>query len=142
MFGRIAPRYDLLNHVLSLGIDRRWRRRLLARALASLGPSSDAEAGTLAGRKAIDSCSGTGDLALTLADAGAEVVGFDFTPEMLTRAETKGTQARTRQLAGRVLFAQGVALIVVLLGLSEAFLRLRSKFGGPPDTPSTPSTST
>jgi demethylmenaquinone methyltransferase/2-methoxy-6-polyprenyl-1,4-benzoquinol methylase len=74
MFGRIAPRYDLLNRVLSLGVDRRWRSR------------SVAQAGDVAGRIVVDACCGTGDLALAFAERGACVLGIDFTPEMLARA--------------------------------------------------------
>lgn len=92
MFARIAPRYDLLNHLLSMGIDRRWRRRLLKRA------------GPLAGRAALDACTGTGDLALVLGRAGARVLGVDFTYEMVERAGTK------RRPSDRVLFAHGDAL--------------------------------
>lgn len=77
MFGRIAPRYDLLNHLLSGGIDRTWRARLVARA------------GDLRGAQAVDVCAGTGDLAFALAAAGARVVAVDFTPQMLALAERK-----------------------------------------------------
>ncbi|HET9481099.1 MAG TPA: bifunctional demethylmenaquinone methyltransferase/2-methoxy-6-polyprenyl-1,4-benzoquinol methylase UbiE [Candidatus Polarisedimenticolia bacterium] len=78
MFGSIAGRYDALNRILSLGIDRAWRRR--TRAL--LGPSP--------GEVAADLCCGTGDLALTLAESGATVVGADFSREMLSLAGRKG----------------------------------------------------
>ncbi len=82
MFARIAPRYDLLNHVLSLGIDRRWRARTVALA--------GARAGALAGRVVVDACCGTGDLARLFARAGARVLGVDFTPQMLRAAPSKG----------------------------------------------------
>jgi len=77
MFGRIAPRYDLLNHLLSGGIDRGWRRRLLARA------------GQVRGKLVVDVACGTGDLALVFARQGAVVLGVDFTREMLERAQRK-----------------------------------------------------
>lgn len=77
MFARIAPRYDLLNRVLSAGIDRRWRAALLARA------------GATAGRDVVDVCCGTGDVALAFARTGARVVGVDFTAEMLRLARKK-----------------------------------------------------
>src|SRR5262245_29029713 len=93
MFARIAGRYDLLNRVLSLGIDRRWRKTLLA------------SAGELRGRSAVDACCGTGDVTLALAGAGAAAVGVDFTPEMLARAREKG-----RRAARRAVFAHGDAL--------------------------------
>jgi demethylmenaquinone methyltransferase/2-methoxy-6-polyprenyl-1,4-benzoquinol methylase len=93
MFGRIAARYDLLNRLLSLGVDRSWR----ARTVRAAGP--------LEGRVVVDACCGTGDLALAFASAGAEVVGVDFTPEMLRRARPK---AARRGLEG--LFVHGDAL--------------------------------
>ncbi|MBK7877914.1 MAG: bifunctional demethylmenaquinone methyltransferase/2-methoxy-6-polyprenyl-1,4-benzoquinol methylase UbiE [Planctomycetes bacterium] len=77
MFARIAGSYDLLNRVLSLGIDQRWRKAMLAAA------------GDVEGRVVVDACCGTGDVAFTFARAGAHVVGVDFTPEMLRRAERK-----------------------------------------------------
>jgi demethylmenaquinone methyltransferase/2-methoxy-6-polyprenyl-1,4-benzoquinol methylase len=78
MFGRIAGTYDLLNRTLSLGIDQRWRRALLERA------------GNVRGKTVVDACCGTGDVALQFAKAGARVVGVDFTPQMLARAQSKG----------------------------------------------------
>ena len=80
MFGRIAPRYDLLNRVLSVGIDRRWRSAVLKRA------------GALEGARVVDACCGTGDLTWAFEGAGARVLGVDFTPEMLSLAEAKRGQ--------------------------------------------------
>ncbi len=77
MFSRIAGRYDLLNRSLSLGIDQRWRRRVVR------------EAGDVRGKLAVDVCSGTGDLAVAFARAGARVIGVDFTHAMLLRAPGK-----------------------------------------------------
>jgi demethylmenaquinone methyltransferase/2-methoxy-6-polyprenyl-1,4-benzoquinol methylase len=83
MFGRIAPRYDLLNHLLSLDVDKVWRRRVAKRFTAILhNPAA----------RVLDLCCGTGDLALAFrkeAPAGAEIVGSDFVPEMLVRARAK-----------------------------------------------------
>jgi demethylmenaquinone methyltransferase / 2-methoxy-6-polyprenyl-1,4-benzoquinol methylase len=80
MFGRIAGRYDLLNHLLSGNVDRRWRR-LVARTLS---PS------LVEGARALDVACGTGDLSLTLASAGAaRVVGLDFCRPMLEIARRK-----------------------------------------------------
>jgi demethylmenaquinone methyltransferase/2-methoxy-6-polyprenyl-1,4-benzoquinol methylase len=90
MFARIAGSYDLLNHLLSAGIDRRWRRRVVACA------------GELASGQVLDACCGTGDLGLEFARAGARVVGVDFTPEMLRRALPK-----QRREALPVLFLHG-----------------------------------
>lgn len=83
MFSDIAPRYDLANDVLSLGIHRRWRRALLALAAAKPGES------------VLDCATGTGDVALAFARAlGSEsdVVGSDFNAEMLERARTKSAR--------------------------------------------------
>jgi len=77
MFSSIAPRYDLLNHLLSMNIDRRWRRRAVDR----LGWEREPE-GTY-----LDNCAGTLDLATELARRGGfrgRVVGSDFTFAMLT----------------------------------------------------------
>jgi demethylmenaquinone methyltransferase/2-methoxy-6-polyprenyl-1,4-benzoquinol methylase len=93
MFARIAGRYDLLNRVLSLGIDRAWR----ARAVHVAGP--------LEGRVVVDACCGTGDLALAFARAGSRVIGVDFTPEMLRHGGDKVRGAR-----GASLFANGDAM--------------------------------
>ena len=80
MFDRIAPRYDLLNRAMTAGLDGRWRRT--AAALADVA----------AGDRALDVCTGTGDLAFALADrvtASGEVVGVDFAERMLDRARAK-----------------------------------------------------
>lgn len=80
MFSEIAPRYDLMNHVLSLGIDIRWRKRTV-RELRLDGSEP-----------ILDCCTGTGDLALMLAARvgdRARVVGTDFCFSMLARAHRK-----------------------------------------------------
>jgi demethylmenaquinone methyltransferase/2-methoxy-6-polyprenyl-1,4-benzoquinol methylase len=79
MFDAIAPRYDLLNHLLSAGMDRRWRDRAVE-ALA-LPP----------GTRIVDLCTGTGDLAIaaTRLVAPVSVVGIDFSGEMLRLARAK-----------------------------------------------------
>ena len=85
MFGEIAPRYDLLNHLLSGGVDFYWRWRTV-RAARPTGPAP-----------ILDVCTGTGDLALAYARAGrnAPVVGTDFTHEMLVRARAKPQAANS-----------------------------------------------
>jgi demethylmenaquinone methyltransferase/2-methoxy-6-polyprenyl-1,4-benzoquinol methylase len=81
MFTEIAPRYDLLNHLLSLELDRTWRARA-ARLLRPVLERRDAVA--------LDLCCGTGDLALALRRAGnARVIGADFAHTMLLRARLK-----------------------------------------------------
>jgi len=84
MFGEIAGRYDLLNHVLSAGIDRHWRLRTV-----QLVPPVDTT-------PILDVCTGTADLALAYWRAGKgriTVVGTDFCPPMLAVAEKKCRRA-------------------------------------------------
>jgi len=82
MFTEIAPRYDLLNHLLSLELDRVWRTRT-AKRLRPILQRADAVV--------LDSCCGTGDLALALArEAKARIIGVDFAHTMLMRAREKG----------------------------------------------------
>lgn len=73
MFAEIAPRYDFLNHALSLNIDKRWRRFVLKKVADRLQH---------AGARALDLCCGTADLSLELGGA-AETVGLDFCHPML-----------------------------------------------------------
>ncbi len=81
MFTRIAPRYDLLNHLLSAQMDRRWR----ARTAAELRPILQR-----ADALVLDLCCGTGDLSFSLAKgAKARIVGADFSHTMLVRAREK-----------------------------------------------------
>ncbi len=81
MFAQIAPRYDLLNHLLSFQLDRLWRKRV-ARQLHSMLQRSDAVV--------LDLCCGTGDLSFALAREGkARVLGADFAHPMLVRAKQK-----------------------------------------------------
>jgi len=84
MFSQIAGRYDLLNHLLSLGIDRSWRRRTVRLA----APTGDAPV--------LDVCTGTGDLALAYWRAGRgrqRIVGADFCRPMLAIAREKCRRA-------------------------------------------------
>jgi demethylmenaquinone methyltransferase/2-methoxy-6-polyprenyl-1,4-benzoquinol methylase len=81
MFTQIAPRYDLLNHLLSLQLDRLWRART-AKLLRPVLSRPDA--------LVLDLCCGTGDLAFALARAGkARILGADFAHTMLVRAKAK-----------------------------------------------------
>ena len=98
MFDAIAPRYDLLNGVLSGGLDRYWRRRAI-RSLAFTGREV-----------LLDVCTGTGDVAIAAARAsrGARrVVGVDFAGAMLDRARQK---VKDRQLTSRVSVVRGDAM--------------------------------
>lgn len=97
MFSRIAPRYDLLNHLLSLNVDRLWRRRL-----------ADA-AGVPRGGRALDACAGTGDVAIALAarSGAAEIVAVDLSREMIRIGERKAARAAP---GGRIQFVEGDVL--------------------------------
>lgn len=96
MFDAIAARYDLLNRILSLGIDQRWRSKT-ARALR-LGP----------GARVLDLATGTADLALRVAreEGSCSVVGLDPSARMLEVGRRKVTQ---RQLDARIELVQGDA---------------------------------
>lgn len=85
MFAKIAPRYDLLNHLLSFNIDREWRKALMNR-LAPVLSRPDA--------KILDLCCGTGDVLLDLESiAATRVMGADFCHEMLVSARHKAHRA-------------------------------------------------
>jgi demethylmenaquinone methyltransferase / 2-methoxy-6-polyprenyl-1,4-benzoquinol methylase len=89
MFGEIAPRYDLLNHLLSMGIDIYWRWRTVRKV-----PPSDAS-------PILDLCTGTGDLALAYYQAGGgqtPVVGADFCHPMLVVGHDKARLAKADQV--------------------------------------------
>lgn len=115
MFGEIAPRYDLLNHLLSAGIDRRWRTKTVRRVPAE---------GTA---PILDLCTGTGDLALAYARATGgrvPIFGADFCHEMLTRADVKAQRDSVTPLsfveadAQRLPFADKTfQLVTVAFGL-------------------------
>jgi len=79
LFATIARRYDLLNDIMSAGMHRRWKRRLVELAKDGRG---DGDAPTT-NMKVLDLCCGTGDIALKFARRGACVVGVDFTEDML-----------------------------------------------------------
>ena len=77
MFGRIAGRYDLLNHLLSFNLDKRWRARTVERV------------SNLPHARVLDLCCGTGDLLMAL--KGGLVLGSDFCHPMLLEAQRKGS---------------------------------------------------
>jgi len=97
MFGHIAPTYDLLNHLLSLNIDKYWRWRT-TRLVPPLGTAP-----------ILDLCTGTGDLALAYDRAAQQrvpIVGADFCHEMLLPAIKK---AAKRQALDRIQFIEADA---------------------------------
>ena len=79
MFDGIAHRYDLMNRLMTFGIDRAWRRE----AIAALGITP--------GCTVVDLGCGTGDLAIAAATAGANVVGVDLSAAMLAVARSRGS---------------------------------------------------
>jgi demethylmenaquinone methyltransferase / 2-methoxy-6-polyprenyl-1,4-benzoquinol methylase len=99
MFDAIAPRYDLLNHVLSAGLDRRWRTRAVeALALPD-------------GARVLDLCTGTADLAIAtvLGSRGTSVVGVDFAGAMLRLGLAK---IRTASLERSIRLVRGDAAAI------------------------------
>ena len=98
MFGSIAARYDLANHLLSCGIDFYWRKRA-AEIVASWRP-----------RKIVDLATGTGDLALALQKKlpDAQIVAVDFLPEMLELAKRKGVRQTVIADAMKLPFADAL----------------------------------
>jgi demethylmenaquinone methyltransferase/2-methoxy-6-polyprenyl-1,4-benzoquinol methylase len=100
MFGRVARRYDLLNHLLSFNLDKRWRARTVERVSSILENP---------GARVLDLCCGTGDLLLALEGrrgAGA-VLGSDFCHPMLVEAQRK---IAAKRLANPVFEADALAL--------------------------------
>jgi demethylmenaquinone methyltransferase/2-methoxy-6-polyprenyl-1,4-benzoquinol methylase len=126
LFARIARRYDLINDLMSAGMHRRWKRRMVELA------------GARPGERALDLCSGTGDVARALArgagaGSGVPVVGLDFTEEMLSiarRSTPPGLAVRYQQGDALALpFADGEFQIVTvaygLRNLADLDLGLR-----------------
>jgi demethylmenaquinone methyltransferase / 2-methoxy-6-polyprenyl-1,4-benzoquinol methylase len=79
MFDRIAPVYDAMNRAMTAGLDRRWRAET-ARAVVSPGD------------RVLDTCCGTGDLAIAAQRSGGRVTGLDFSERMLERARSKSDE--------------------------------------------------
>ena len=80
LFTRIAPRYDLINDLQSLGLHRAWKKTV--HHLANVR----------AGERVLDVCCGSGDLALAFQSCAIEAVGIDFTPAMLKQAAERGVR--------------------------------------------------
>ncbi len=88
MFDRIAPVYDVMNCVMTAGLDRRWRKLAVTEVVWP-------------GDRVLDACCGTGDLAVEAERRGGRVVGLDFSEKMLERARPK---------SGAIEWVQGDAL--------------------------------
>jgi demethylmenaquinone methyltransferase / 2-methoxy-6-polyprenyl-1,4-benzoquinol methylase len=88
MFDRIAPVYDVMNRVMTAGLDRRWRKLAVSEVVWP-------------GDRVLDACCGTGDLAVEAERHGGRVVGLDFSAGMLQRARKK---------SGAIEWVQGDAL--------------------------------
>ena len=86
LFDAIAPRYDLINDLQSLGLHRWWKQKLVK--LARTQP----------GDRALDLCCGTGDVSFALARAGAEVTGLDFSGPMLAVAEGRKLKIKNEKI--------------------------------------------
>lgn len=128
MFSRIAGRYDLMNTIMTAGLDRRWRRHTAA------------QAGLLPGDLALDVCCGTGDLAFALAASspGARVVGLDFSQSMLECAAEKAARFSTHHAADGALAPTFVAGDVLSLPFPDGhFSAVTVAFGvrNVPDLP-------
>lgn len=101
MFDRIAPRYDMMNRLISLGLDQGWRR--VALDLAAVGP----------GDRVLDLACGTGDLSEAARARGAQVIGADFAREMLRGAHAREIDAAfTCADAARLPIASGSVDVV------------------------------
>jgi demethylmenaquinone methyltransferase/2-methoxy-6-polyprenyl-1,4-benzoquinol methylase len=106
MFDRIAGVYDTMNRVMTAGLDQRWRERAVDLANVASGD------------RVLDVACGTGDLAIAARDRGADVVGLDFSGEMLVHARNK---------RGDVEWVQGDALALPFA--DEGFVAATVGFG-------------
>ncbi|MCJ7678288.1 MAG: class I SAM-dependent methyltransferase, partial [Anaerolineales bacterium] len=90
MFGRIAPRYDLLNRLMTFGQDRRWRREAVRRMDLQASP------------RVLDVGAGTGDLAFEVLKRQPEatLVALDFTPEMMELGRRRPAGSRVHWVVG------------------------------------------
>ena len=91
LFAVVAPHYDLINDLQSLGLHRIWKRQLVKMARVRKG------------ERALDLCCGTGDITFGLATAGARVVGLDFSAAMLSVAQHPSSSALVRWIRGDAL---------------------------------------
>ncbi len=106
MFDRIAPRYDAMNRLLTVGMDRRWRR--IAVDAIEVGP----------GDRVLDLACGTGDLAELAARRGGRVLGADFALEMLRGARRRRPAAAVVQADGAQLPLRDASITKVVCGFA------------------------
>lgn len=103
MFDRIAPVYDVMNRVMTMGLDRRWRE-ITARTVVQPGS------------RVLDACCGTGDLAVVCEREGGVVTGLDFSGEMLARARPKSESIEWIEGDMLALPFEGASFDVVTVG--------------------------
>ncbi|MCP5057989.1 MAG: ubiquinone/menaquinone biosynthesis methyltransferase [bacterium] len=117
MFDRIAPRYDLVNRLMTMGLDQRWRRVALDRA--AVGP----------GDRVVDLACGTGDLLEQAAARGARVTGVDFSRGMLVGAKRRLPRASLVQADGERLPLANASIDVLTCGFAlRNFADLKAAF--------------
>ena len=106
MFDRIAPRYDALNRVMSVGMDQRWRRRALDKIAVGEGDV------------VVDLACGTGDFCELVENRGAQVIGVDFALQMLKQARSRGLDFRSVQADAESLPFRSASVDVVTCGFA------------------------
>jgi demethylmenaquinone methyltransferase / 2-methoxy-6-polyprenyl-1,4-benzoquinol methylase len=121
MFTDIAPTYDAINHILSINIDTRWRRRT-AKRLSPILQRKDAVV--------LDLCCGTGDLAMAFRARGkARIIGVDFAHPMLTRAWIKSSLGTSHGAPGNPPLPLAEADALRLPFADQTFDLVASAFG-------------
>jgi len=106
MFDRIAPRYDALNRVMSVGMDQRWRRRALDKIAVGQGDL------------VVDLACGTGDFCELVDQRGAKVVGVDFALQMLRQGHNRGLDFQFVQGDGERLPFRSASVDAVTCGFA------------------------
>lgn len=117
MFDRLAPRYERMNHLLTLGMDNRWRRTALDLARVA------------AGDRVLDLACGTGDFARLAASRGAAATGLDFSAQMVAEARARDSGAYVRGDALALPFADGYFDAIVSGFAVRNFTGLEAVFG-------------
>ena len=105
-FDKIATNYDRLNHIMTAGMDRLWRRRAAKEAIKTARRKTASTIDALA----LDVACGTGDMAIELLKRGCSVTGIDLSEEMLAIARRKTAEANFHRAAFNFQFANAEAL--------------------------------